>query len=154
MDYLMLLEHSYEIEKGIDGCPPETRIAFLSDSIFEFTTYDGEKSEFFGRKAVEVCAAINDGKTFEFIEDADNYTWFLAMCNMPFFVDKLEWGTSIRGAWWGAHPGKQIELQSCGLWVGDEQLTDTLKFSAEEWNLFIVAVIEFARVDMKPKTGL
>lgn len=145
MDYIKLLEHSFEVEKAIEGCPPETRLAYLSESIFDFTTYDDEKDEFFGRKAVDVCAAINDGKTFDFIKDADNYTWFLVMCNMPFFSQRIEWGTSIRGAWWGARPGKPIELCSCGLWVGDEQLTDTLNFSSDEWKRFIAAVIEFAR---------
>ena len=152
MDYLELLEHSFELERADTGCgcPPESRLAFLSESIFDFTTYDSEKDEFFGRKAVEVCTAINDGKTFDFIKDADNYTWFLVMCNMPFFSERLEWGTSIRGAWWAGRPGKQIEFDSCGLWIGDEQLIDTLKFSADEWKRFIAAVIEFAHGEMKP----
>ena len=149
MDYLKLLEYSYEIEKENSECPPETRLAFLSESIFEFTTYDGEMDAFFGRKAVEVCAAINNHQTFEYIEDGDNYTWFLVMCNMPFFAERLEWGTSIRGAWWDAHHGKQIELRSCGLWIGDEQLNGTLKFGADEWKLFIAAVVEFAQGESK-----
>jgi hypothetical protein len=152
MDYLELLEHSFELERADTGCgcPPESRLAFLSESIFDFTTYDGEMSVLFARKAVEVCAAINDGKTFDFIKDADNYTWFLVMCNMPFFAERLEWGTSIRGAWWAGRPGKQIEFNSCGLWMGDEQLIDTLRFSADEWKRFIAAVIEFAHGEMKP----
>jgi hypothetical protein len=144
-----LLEHSFETVKGYLECPPETRLAYLSEHIFNFTTYDGEKDEFFGRKAVEVCAAINDGKTFDFIKDADNYTWFLVMCNMPFFAERLEWGTSIRGAWWAGRPGKPIEFYSCGLWIGDEQLIDTLQFSTDEWKRFIAAVIEFAAPEMK-----
>lgn len=150
MDYLKLLEHSFEMERAETGCgcPPETRLAYLSEIIFDFTTYDSEKDDFFGRKAVEVCAAINDGKTFDFIKDADNYIWFLVMCNMPFFAERLEWGTSIRGAWWGARPGRQIEFDSCGLWIGDEQLIDTLKFSTDEWKRFIAAVIEFAHGEM------
>lgn len=153
MDYLNLLEHSYEIERSGIGSNLETRLEFLSESIFDFTTYDREKSEFFGRKAVEVCAAINDGKTFDYINDAENYTWFLVMCNMPFFAERLDWGTSIRGGWWGAGPGNEIELCSCGLWLGEEQLTDALKFSVDEWKRFISAIIEFVRGEMEPKTG-
>lgn len=155
MDYLQLLEHSFEMERADTGCgcPPETRLAYLSESIFDFTTYDSEKDEFFGRKAVEVCAAINDGTTFDYIKDAENYTWFLVMCNMPFFWPKLDWGTSIRGAWWGARPGKPIELCSCGLWTGNEQLIDALKFSTDEWKRFIAAVVEFAHGEMKPNGG-
>lgn len=142
MSYPLLLKHSYAIQGGLSGLQPRTRLAFLSQYVFSFTTYDDEKDDLFGRKAVEVCAAINDRKTFEYIKDADNYTWFLLMCNMPFFAERLEWGTSIRGAWWSA--GEDLELYSCGLWVGDEQLTE-LKFSnGDEWGLFIAAVIEFA----------
>ncbi len=152
MDYLELLENSFQQERGHTSlrCRPKTRLAFLSDSIFCFTTYDSEKDELFGRKAVEVCTAINEGKTFDFIKDAENYTWFLVMCNMPFFSDRIEWGTSIRGAWWAGRQGKQIELDSCGLWMGDDQLIDTLKFSREEWEKFIAAVVEFSREEMRP----
>lgn len=151
MDYKDLLEQSFGVEKTIDGCPPQSRLDYLGDHIFNFTTYDGEISELFARKAVDVCAAINNHTTFDYIrDDAENYRWYLLMCNMPFFAERLEWGTSIRGAWWGARTGKQIEFQSCGLWMGDEQLTDTLKFSADEWKRFIAAVIEFAAPEMKP----
>ena len=149
MDYKELLEHSHKVAAETFECAPESRLEYLGDHIFDFTTYDGEMSVLFARKAVEVCAAINDGKTFDFIKDADNYTWFLVMCNMPFFAERLEWGTSIRGAWWAGRPGK-LEFYSYGLWMGDEQLTDTLQFSADEWKRFIAAVIEFAHGEMKP----
>lgn len=151
MDYKDLLEQSFEVEKTQQGCPPESRLEYLGDSIFNFTTYDGEMSALFARKAVEVCTAINDGTTFDYIRaDAENYRWYLLMCNMPFFAERLEWGTSIRGAWWGARPGRQIEFDSCGLWISANQQIDTLKFSTEEWKRFIAAVTEFAQGEMKP----
>lgn len=140
MDFLKLLEHSYNFEREINECPPESRLEFLSESIFDFTTYASDKSELFARKAVEVCAAINGRKTFEYIENDDNHTWYLLMCNMPFFADKLEWGTSIRGVWWDF----EIEFQSFGLWVGEDQHSETMKFTQEEWKRFIAAVIEFS----------
>lgn len=144
LGYLKLLEHSFEVVKSCSECAPESRLAYLSEHIFNFTTYDSEMDELFAAKAVEVCYAINNGATFYYIKKSENYKWFLLMCNMPFFEGKLEWGTSIRGAWWGARPGRQIELDSCGLWMGDQQLTETLKFGNDEWKLFIAAVIEFA----------
>lgn len=68
---------------------------------------------------------------------------------MPFFVDKIDWGTSIRGCFWGAPIGiKDIEFKSCGLWIDNEQYTDTIIFSKYEWKSFINAVIEFARIDI------
>lgn len=150
MDYKQLLEHSYTMTAETVECRPETRLEYLGDHIFDFTTYDGDMSAQFAHKAVEVCAAVNDGTTFDYIKDAENYRWFLLMCNMPFFADKLEWGMSIRGAWWGAARGEQIEFQSCGLWDGDKQLYQPMKFKAEEWKVFIAAVIEFAAPEMEP----
>lgn len=154
MDYKELLEHSYKVASEAFECAPESRLEYLSDYILDFTTYDRGMSVLFASKAVEVCAEINNGTTFTYIEGADNYIWFLVMCNMPFFADRLEWGTSIRGAWWTGRPGKQIEFNSCGLWMGDEQLTDTLEFSADEWKHFISAVVEFAAVEMKPTSNM
>lgn len=144
MDYKELLAHSYKVAAEASECPPESRLDYLGSDIFNFTTYDGEMSALFARKAIEVCAAINNRLTFDYIKEPNNYRWYLLMCNMPFFSERLEWGTSIRGAWWGAMPGKQIELQSCGLWLGNEQLHQTMKFSREEWEKFIAAVVEFA----------
>jgi hypothetical protein len=142
MDYLKLLEHSFEMEKEVSGSGsgPKSRLEYLGEYIFNFTTYDSEMSELFAAKAVEICAAINCDKTFEYIKDQNNYIWFLLMCNMPFFVDKLEWGVSIRGAWWDY----DIEFSSYGLWNGDEQLTEIMKFNSDEWKLFIDAFINFA----------
>jgi hypothetical protein len=144
MDYLNLLQHSFAVEKANRECAPASRLAYLSDSIFDFTTYDSAMDELFAAKAIEVCAAINDSKTFEYIKDAEQYKWYLLMCNMPFFAERLEWGTSIRGAWWAGQLGKQIEFDTCGLWIGDDQCIETLKFSADDWRLFIAAVIYFA----------
>jgi hypothetical protein len=141
MDYAQLLEHSFAVDKGNRDDASQSRLEYLSQNIFDFTTYDGEMDELFGRKAVEVCAAITNRTTFEYIEDSENYRWFLIMCHMPFFTPRLEWGTSIRGAWWDYRP---VPLESCGLWNGDVQLVDGLQFSSDEWAEFMRAVVEFA----------
>lgn len=138
-DFIGLLNHSFEIERDRE-CGTESRLAYLSENIFDFTTYDLEMSETFATKGVEVCAAINDAKTFEYIADAENYKWYLLMCNMPFFSLRLNWGTSIRGAWWDH---REHELRSCGIWRGEEQET-VLKFSREDWQKFIAAIVAFA----------
>ena len=99
MDYLKLLEHSFKIVTEYEPCPPENHLVYLADNIFDFTTYDSEISELFASKAVDVCDAINSGATFEYINDLEQYKWFLLMCNIPFFKYKLSWGGSICGAW-------------------------------------------------------
>lgn len=99
MNYLKLLVDSYE-ESRLMECPPESRTEFLAVYLFDFTTYDSGMDELLGEKAVEVFRVISERKTFEYIADQEQYRWYIIMCNMPFFAARLEWGSSIRGAWW------------------------------------------------------
>jgi hypothetical protein len=138
MDYRRVLDEGYLYLCGEDHI---SRLEYLSEYIFDFTTYDGEMAELFARKALEVCAAISDGKTFDYIKDADDSRWFLWMCNTPFLVSRLEWGTSIRCAWWDLHG---TELSTCGLWSGGVQITEPLTFNEKQWREFIAALISFA----------
>lgn len=143
LDYAALLAHSYAMEIEAGSIPPESRHEFLADHVFGFTTYDGAVSVELARRAVEVCQAINDATTFDYIADPDRYRWFLIMCNMPFFASRLSWGTSIRGAWWDH---ATTSLESCGLWSGSEQLMK-LEFSRDDWMDFIRALISFGAQD-------
>jgi len=135
MDYIKMLRDGFAAKNV------ESRLEYLSDEIFNFITYDSEMSKLFASKAVEVCKAINERTTFEYIKDTENYKWYLLMCNMPFFAQRTEWGTSIRGAWW-----RGSSYSSCGLFNGNEQITDEIKFEADEWQKFINAIIAFANI--------
>lgn len=130
-DFEALLEPQFA--QWNEVCGESSRLVFLSDEIFGFTTYDNEMSALFAAKALEVCAAIADRANFEYIKDPDNYRWYLLMCNMPFFAKRLEWGTSIRGAWWRF---EQSEFR-LGL--------VTLKVWHDDWPQFIAALREFAK---------
>lgn len=142
MDYLNLLNHSYEMSQQ-EGCPLQGRLEFLSESVFDFTTYDGEMAALFAKHAIAVFEAINARRTFDFILYAENYKWFLIMCNMPFFADKIEWGTSIRGARWKPGP---ITVESWCFWFGDEPIIlPTL--NDREWQRFAAALLTFASED-------
>ncbi len=134
----MLVDGFCEMRDACGGA--SSRLTYLSDFVFGFTTYDSEMAELFARKATEVCAAISAGKTFDYIKDPNQYRWFLVMCNMPFFAGRIEWGTSIRGAWW-AHNG--TTLSSDGLWSEGEQITDVMTFTESQWKEFIAALIAF-----------
>lgn len=142
-DYRRMLEEGHAEIDAFQGQGRTSRLEYLSDYIFNFTTYDGEMAELFARRALEVCDAISNSTTFDYIKDAEQYRWYLAMCNMPFFADKLEWGTSIRGAWWGEPPHKKIEFSSCGLFLDGEQLHETMEFTRDQWREFIAAVVAF-----------
>lgn len=141
MTHDQLLEASFE-DAMHNECHPHSRLEFLGDNIFNFTTYDSEMSELFASKALEVCAAISDGKTFNYIETPENHQWYLIMVNMPFFSEKIEWGTSVRGAWW-IH--NEITLETCGLDDGEKQVLDPT-FTREEWIEFVAALIRFSAI--------
>lgn len=141
MDYLKILEHSYEETCHWDKCC-DSKLCYLGDYIFEFTTYDSEMAALFASKAIEFCAAVTDKKTFDYIEDAENYKWFLIMCNMPFFKNKLEWGMSVRGCWWDSYNG--IKISTTGLFIEGEQKIDW-QFNESQWQDFINAIIKFSK---------
>lgn len=149
MNYTKLLEDSFVTEQELNLFPADTRLEYLSQHIFDFTTYDPEMDELFARKAVEVCQAISNGTTFHYIGNAENYQWYLVMCNMPFFSERMSWGTSIRGAWWDLGPESTTKLKSCGLWSDEPRQIMSVTFSSvEDWKQFVQAVIDFAAPDM------
>lgn len=140
-DYRRLLEEGW----SRCGDPRPSRAQFLSSDIFDFTLYDGAMDEVFGHKAVEVCQAILTRTTCEYIREEENYRWYLIMCNMPFFAERLEWGTSIRGAFWGSSVVPGTEFHTCALWANGQQLTEPMQFTWAEWERFIAALISFAQ---------
>ena len=70
------------------------------------------------------------------------------MVNMPFFSDKLSWGTSIRGAWWKLYGDDVFEVDSCGLWQGEDQLLN-LKLDKDQWPAFVEAMEAFIKLDVE-----
>ena len=141
MDYLKLLEHSFKMDQERDSSM--SRLEYLSINIFDFTTYDSAMDELFAKKALEVCVAITYKQTFEYQKDEEGYKWYLIMVNMPFFAGKLEWGTSIRGAWWDSYRKEKFEFSSCGLYENDEQILEPLKFDEGQWDAFVKAMAAF-----------
>lgn len=135
-DYFALLD--YSLKKEIYDGNNNTVEKFLSMNIFDFTTYCGYIDSVLVEKAIKACEAINNRTTFDLIKDKDDYIWFITILNTPFFIGKIEWGSSIRGAWWiyGAK-----EIQSSGLWEGDDQLSKIVFESEKDWKMFISAVI-------------
>jgi hypothetical protein len=143
MNYLDLLCHSYAKDNEYNASigMPSSRLTYLADHIFDFTTYDMNISNDLAIRAVVVCNAITERTTLDYIQNPYNHHWYVIMCNMPFFADRIDWGTSIRGAFWD----QDITLKSCGLWDGDNQILE-MKFTREEWEGFMRAVVEFAGI--------
>jgi hypothetical protein len=99
MKYKKILNNLYD-ENQQEGEPYlKTKKAFVSVFIFNFTTYDNEMDEIFCIKMIEVLDCILNENNFDYQDNRENYINYLLMVNMPFLFHKLEWSTSIRGAW-------------------------------------------------------
>ena len=142
-DYKKILEESYAEIAGREEHEEYgmSRLEYISEYIFDFTTYQSDMAEQFAMRALDVCLAITEGTTFEYIKRDQGIMWFLLMCNMPFIYPKLNWGGSIRGAWWD-HV-KSFELNSCGIYIDGEQETELI-IPRNEWDDFIRAMTAFA----------
>ena len=146
--FLKVLEESHTEEDKL-ASRTTSPLCFLGDAVFNFTTYDSTMSELFAQKAVDVCRALNNRSTSEFIANEDNYVWYLMMCNVPFFSSRISWGCSIRGAWWEGNLPKGVyttlfTLENVDLFV-DGDWCDYLELSKDEWFSFVEAVVEYAQ---------
>lgn len=78
--------------------------------LFGFTTYDSSIDKLLSENMIEVLECILQKKTFDYLDKSpENYLNYLNMVNMPFLKEKLEWGTSIRGAWFDEYRKGNIE---------------------------------------------
>jgi len=91
------------------------KLEFIGESIFNFTCYDSFAAELFAKNMIEVIECILT-KT-QFLYQEENYMNYLTMVNIPFLVDKIDWGTSIRAAWFDEW--KQYEIASIKVSKGE-----------------------------------
>lgn len=159
MDYNKLLDDSFEhfLENSDhlhDGTETqeELKAEFLASNVFDLTTCDSELDLIFIREIMSVVEAINYSKTFDYFKnDRDKYITYIRCVNLPWFSDKLNWGSSIRGAWWdyfqtGSKYSKDCKTQvgnGC-LWYEEKQTKVTFD-NNENWKLFIDNLISFWR---------
>lgn len=141
MNYAELLEYAFANQEDTE-CPNESRAAFLCDKVFGITTYDEDVSELMGRVMIDVCEAITDRTTFDYIKEPVRYHWFVLMCNMPWLAARINWGTSIRAAFW--------EYTQCPIdafWpIADTHPDLRIIFrNKEQFEDFIKAAIAFGR---------
>lgn len=73
--------------------------AWLCDEVLDLTTYDTDISLQIGHKLFNICKAILNGTTFEYIKDEKQYLDFIIYCNFLDAKGWITWGTSIRGCW-------------------------------------------------------
>jgi len=130
-EYLDLLEYSFSQTEKYN------RFSYLSNYIFDFTTYSTVMDKQLVIMALATCTTISERTNFDYIKK--NELSYILMCNMPFIADKIEWGTSIRGAWWDSN---SYILRSCGIWNDGKQVFNK---TIENWDDFIKAMVLFIR---------
>jgi len=134
-----MLEEGYSVESSDR---PMSRLEYLSDNIFNFTTYDSEISVEMAKQALTICRLINEHSMSEYIADPIQYRSFIYYCNLPFFINKLDWGGSIRFPWWDNYG---IVFKSFGLWLNGEQIFYEILFSSAEWKSAVNDILEFSQ---------
>ena len=100
----MYIEHT----GYIDGL---TKYGFICE-LFDLTTYDDDIAERWGKAIVEVMRAIYKHETFEYTKVSDDrYEKYLIVANLLNRYGLLDWGGSIRGAWFAYDSGKHVYIE-------------------------------------------
>jgi len=123
--------HTQEFDKISEQ---SKRLAFLSSTVFGLTTYDLDLDIEFGKDIFEVMKVIYEKRNFEYIKDMNNYKKYILVCNLLDNNHWLEWGSSIRGAWF--HTFGEIRLNDCS----DEEIKLTEEFI--KWFMEFIEVME------------
>ena len=137
--YSAMIERSYQYQKN-DECPADSKLEFVAMAFFDIYTYENSFCRTMARHCLDVCMAITNRNTFDYIADNDKHEWYLIMTHTPFIKDRIDWGTSIRGAWWNC---TGLFIESCYLFNDKGAQILRIDFSTEEWGKFIHAINDF-----------
>ena len=91
-------------------CGYESKYEWVCECVFNLSPYDSGIAKKWGKRIIDVCKAILEGRTFEYIEQEGNYEPYLLVCQLLDKNDLIEWGTSIRGAWFNNMEGSIANL--------------------------------------------
>lgn len=77
----------------------ESKYSWAASYIFDLTTYDAALDELFVKKIIDVCKSILNRTMFEYVHDENKYIEYILVCQILEKFNWINWGTSIRGAW-------------------------------------------------------
>lgn len=109
---------------------------FVAHNIFHFYSYCNIPDLMYADDMIGVLRAIAESKTFEYIEEMDDYYKYAIMCDKLDDLGWIDWGTSIRGAF----------LTENEKYMIDNCKTIKVNFAS------VMALIELAEEDIKPRT--
>lgn len=113
------------------------QIATLGENIYswcayrvlELSTYDEELDELFVKKFMEICNAILSRNNGMYMENRHAYITYIIVCQLLEKNDWIDWGTSIRGAWFDVGKNAKPILD-----FGDDE---TVPFTIENLKLLL-----------------
>lgn len=101
---------------------------WAANYIFDLCTYDAELDEKFVKAILEICQVIIDKENFYYIYNDKNYTTYILVCQLLNNFQWIDWGTSIRGAWFENYrDGRKVILEDIGKIDGVPFSIDNLK---------------------------
>ena len=141
----------YEFYKNKVSIRNPSKYEWASFYVFDLSTYDGELDKLFVDAILEVCSVIFNGKNYDYIVDKENYIKYILVCQILDKFHWIEWGTSIRGAWFdGYYPGSKTrpileedgwsEPGDSGEW--EEHVLAEVPFSEENLRYLIEYLVE------------
>lgn len=124
----------------------EDKYSWAASEVFDLVTYDSRLDERFVKDILEVLKVIQKRQTFDYIRDGANYVKYILVCQLLRDFQWIDWGTSIRGAWFD-FVGERRDIVKDQAWSEWNPVLRTLKdhvleaIPATEEN--IAAFIEF-----------
>lgn len=121
-----------EFAEHCDGAENENKYDWCAKYVFMLLTYDEELAEIFIKKIFEVCKAILEKRNFSFFKDNDEkYREYIIVCQLLCRLNWINWGTSIRGAWFEENRKEQspiIEGDIGTVYFSEENLKILIEF--------------------------
>lgn len=118
---------------------PASKYVWVASRVFDLCTYDKDLDESFVKNIIEVCKVILEERNFEYIIDSTNYTKYILVCQLLRNFNWIEWGSSIRGAWFERDDISKDILGEVEWWDDEHHIIDKVPFSIDN----IKTLIEF-----------
>lgn len=140
-----------------NGLQEEPRIPFelVCTEIMGMSNYDNYKDYYWGFAFLETISIISNTMFNEYLKDLDlkilkadgslneEFTSvYLAVCHMTPLNNNLNWGGSIRTAWFDFQEFTPINLHECGLILGDDQVFPLIK-EENDCKVFFAALLKY-----------
>jgi hypothetical protein len=114
-----------------------TKYSYIASIIFNITSYDSELDEFYVKKLLEFFEIIESNEILS--DSLEDYKIYVLLANLPTIASILNWGTSIRSAFFT----DPVVINTYGIFQEGKQINLNIKFSAENWIIFIEAIKGF-----------